>query len=548
MHRLRIAAALALVWAGSVAQGRAQEAPAAPLPVREVTVFKDGHALVVAEGSLPVSGGKAVLDTLPQPVMGAFWPYAVEKGVTLASVTAGYRTVAGTRPAQMLRELLKANVGKRATLRETTGEPYAGTIEAVLGDNPGQPSLLLFRTDAGVKAIDTAFLRDAVFPESVVATLPQETRQPRLTLTLDGVAGARTAVGVMYLQKGLRWIPHYRIELDGKGQASVRLQATLINELTDLDGVTANLVVGVPSVAFQDQLDPIALQQTVAQLSPFFQADARTSNALSMGQMARMGEVRDQGDGGGGPQVDGAERAEDLFLFTVRNVRLKKGERMTLPVASFTLPYRDVYTLDLLPALPNDPRFSPGNPGGELARLLARPKARHQIRLTNTSPYPLTTGPALLLSQGKMIAQGMTTYTARGGTSDVALTDATEIVVKRVDRETGRTPNALESDGSRYARVEMDGAVTLTSYLPVAAEIEVTRYVPGKVSEARDGGVASVLDPLADDELPGWWGSYGGIAERTRFTGLGKVTWKATLPPGGKSPVALRYAWHWFTR
>ena len=39
---------------------------------------------------------------------------------------------------------------------------------------------------------------------------------------------------MMYVQKGLRWIPGYRSTLDGKGKAAIKLQATLVNELTDL--------------------------------------------------------------------------------------------------------------------------------------------------------------------------------------------------------------------------------------------------------------------------------------------------------------------------
>src|SRR5262249_6684252 len=150
----------------------------------------------------------------------------------------------------------------------------------------------------------------------------------------------------------IRWIPGYRIELDGKGKAVVKLQATILNELTDLNDATVNLVVGVPSFYFKETADPIALSQAVAQLSPYFQTDASTQYALSnamMTQVARGGEVR-HGKGGGpgggggaaapadlGPELGGGSQSEDLFVFTVKNVTLAKGQRMVLPVAQFTL-------------------------------------------------------------------------------------------------------------------------------------------------------------------------------------------------------------------
>ncbi|MFM7321220.1 MAG: hypothetical protein ACKO5K_06820, partial [Armatimonadota bacterium] len=61
-------------------------------PIREVTVFKDGHALVLAEGAVRIGPAGVVLDALPRPVLGGFWPYVAEPGATLRSVVAGWST------------------------------------------------------------------------------------------------------------------------------------------------------------------------------------------------------------------------------------------------------------------------------------------------------------------------------------------------------------------------------------------------------------------------------------------------------------------------
>src|SRR6186713_2434910 len=58
------------------------------LPVREVTIFKDGHAFVLREETLAADdAGDIVLDDLPEPVLGTFWPYA-SGGAKLLSATA----------------------------------------------------------------------------------------------------------------------------------------------------------------------------------------------------------------------------------------------------------------------------------------------------------------------------------------------------------------------------------------------------------------------------------------------------------------------------
>src|SRR5207253_722798 len=101
---------------------------------------------------------------------------------------------------------------------------------------------------------------------------------------------------------------------------------------------------------------------------------------------------------------------EDLFVFNVPHVTLKKGERMVLLIAEFTLPYQDLFTLDLPFAPPQEVRANLNNDQQrELARLFNAPKVMHKIRLTNNSKYPLTTAPALIIRDGHVLAQGMMT-------------------------------------------------------------------------------------------------------------------------------------------
>ena len=104
-----------------------------------------------------------------------------------------------------------------------------------------------------------------------------------MTLNLDwkGKSPARTAVvGMVYLQSGLRWLPSYKVTIDGAGQARVQLEATLVNDLTDLQDVSANLVIGVPAFVAQDTLDPISLQQTLAQVSPYLPQNSYFNNGF----------------------------------------------------------------------------------------------------------------------------------------------------------------------------------------------------------------------------------------------------------------------------
>jgi len=104
-------AALAFALAGAVAvQANDASAPPPHLPIREITVFKDGHALILHEGELPVNdAGHVVVDGLPVPLMGSFWPYSADPAATLVGVVAGHENVRVERDAASIPDLLTAN-------------------------------------------------------------------------------------------------------------------------------------------------------------------------------------------------------------------------------------------------------------------------------------------------------------------------------------------------------------------------------------------------------------------------------------------------------
>jgi hypothetical protein len=561
----------------------------ANLPIKEVTVFKDGHAFVLHEGPMPTDGaGRVVLDYLPAPVLGTFWPYAADpKKARLVSVLAGKHILPVRRTSLTVAELIEGNPGAKVRIREAAakddktpretyeavilGIPTRGTEELARTSPPGaeprlpeRGGLVLLRTAGGVKAVPLAGIEDLTFLGDPDPRVAREEFRNVLTLQLDwgGRKPDKTAdVGMVYLQRGIRWIPNYRVEIDGKGTAHVRLQATLLNELADLNDVKAHLVIGVPTFAFKETVDPMALQQAVAQLSGYFRQDAQTAYAFSntiMTQAARMSESRgpaaEREAGGGpadlGPEISGGRKNEDLYIFTVEHITLKKGERMVVAVAEYDLPYKDVYCLDLAFGPPPEARQNfNSNQQLELARLMAAPKAMHNIRLTNKSAYPLTTAPALIVQGGRALAQGLMKYTAAGAVGDLEVTAAVDIAIEKKDKETGRVPNAANWHGNRYDRIDLAGKIHLVNHGPRAAEVEVTRHILGIVDGAdQDGRIEQVSWAeggwATADGLPRWWSWCSWGAWWYEFNGIGRITWKATLEPG--KSIDLEYTWHYF--
>jgi hypothetical protein len=554
------------------------------LPVKEVSVFKDGHAFLVREGRMPANrNGEVMLEDVPAPVMGTFWAYSTDSKRKLASVVAGQHRATLDRTALNIRELLEANTGGGVVVTLTNGMNHTGTIlgfpvrtpeELAATSPPHSPqrlseksSLLMLQTSEGTRLIPVESIHGLTFKNEMKPKMREEQLRNSLKLTFDSKPGADAAIGLVYLQRGIRWIPSYKVDLDGKGNAVVRLQATLLNELLDLDGTTVQLVIGVPSFYFKETVDPISLQQTLAQLSAFFQdgtgrgrgsalGQAFLSNAM-MSQSARMGDYRQ--DSGGEPAAAGPDiessKNEDLYVFTLRNVRLKKGERAIHTLAEVTVPYTDVFTMELPFLPPPDVRQHLNNQQqSELAKLFNAPKVTHKARLQNKGTAPFTTAPALIMREGRILSQGMMTYTAAGASVDLAITTAVDVQVKKSETETQRTPNAFSHSGSSYMRVDLAGKIRLTNHRAKAVRLEVTRHALGHIDTADNGGKIAMNNvfestehlPVGDDSQPYWWNWYSWPYWWHHVNGVGNVTWNLSLEPG--KAVELGYTWHYFWR
>jgi hypothetical protein len=551
------------------------------LPVREVTVFKDGHAFVLHEGSLPVDAkGELVLDNLPTPVVGTFWPYQV--GGKLRGVVASREPVTTQRPALSVHELLKANVGADVTIIEggtperrfdakILAVPQPPPIETPLNEvqpeyrsslipQPAHSEVILLQTAEGVLARSLASINQVIFknPPRQTTTTPEFRNLMRLQL--DGAprpAGQPVNVGMVYLQKGLRWIPSYRLALDGKGKADIKMQATLVNELVDLQDATANFVIGVPSFALKDTVDPLSLQNTFARLSPLFEPTSRSAGAFSnaiQAQMASNSYRRINDDDGEQPGnaagIADAGNSEDFFVFTAKNIALRKGERMAFPLAQYELQYKDIYTLET-PAQPPIEVYRNFNyeQQNQVNQSLAAPKVMHQIRLSNTGTQPLTTAPALIESNGRLLAQTLMTYTASGGRSDLDLAPAVDVTVKRLENETKRTPNALKWQDDNFTRVDIGGRLVVTSYRNEPITLEATQQFIGTVDKAQSGVIRKL--GLGDDDgamtsanLPAWWNYHTG--DWRAVNGLSSIKWTIVVP--AKKSLELPYTYHYFWR
>lgn len=310
---MRSAAVCLLAVIGPLAAcGRGAEAPEFTPRITDVTVFKDGHALVLSRGVADLDDGWCRTRDVPVPLLGAFWAFSPDDSLRIDTIRAGLVESEKSRPCLTFDEMLQANTGKRATIveqfKDAAPVTHEGTILSLLQDDSRREvevsrtlpadysrygpyhaqedvretregkgrvsaSFVMLKTDGGTRLIARENIRSVMLTEGEPATRyaeKKEVRQIAVRVLKDGKPAGRAEVGFVYVQKGIRWIPDYRIELLDGGKARVRLQATIFNELADIDNANLRLVIGVPSFLMKDERSPMAPRETAVQLGPFF--------------------------------------------------------------------------------------------------------------------------------------------------------------------------------------------------------------------------------------------------------------------------------------
>ncbi len=542
-----------LLLTGLAVLGLCVAALAAPgeltLRTRRAVVFKDGYALLIKQATGTANeNGEVYTDTVPDSaILGSFWAQRTDGGLEIlamrAEFTDQWRRQDGLARASAsgLAELLAQATGQSVTLTRRDGSTVRGRLTGRVTLQE-RPYVLLQTGPAGAEPIavaeaDIAGL--AGLGDVTDANVPF-VRGKRLSFELGpDAAGQEVSLTLMYFTPGLRWIPTYRLTGELTDSASLALQAEVLNDIEDLDGVELSLVVGVPHLRFRDVVSPLSLESAIRHALP------EGGNLLIGGQKVlqaqfsnRAGEWRPQEPPPGPelPQQLQGTGEQDLYVYTVEGFSLARGAGAPRPLWQADAPLRHLYTLELpvtrsarhgsmvkgeptrqAGPMPQAPLGPPDSP----LRLL-QTQVWHQLEMTNRGSAPWTTGPALVVRDGLPIGQDLLTYTPPGGSTLLPLTVAVDIRGQLREEELDRQPNALRWGNRDYSMIRKRGTVTLTSARRESSAVRVSVSVPGKVAEASDGGELRVNDFQPTD-----W-TDGGFWQNNHSD----VTWQLELAPG----------------
>lgn len=570
------------------------------LKTERVIVFKDGYALILKRGVAVTSdAGEVYTDEVPDAaVLGSFW--ATPKEGRMTAMVAGWLEEKQSEeklvPCTQVIEILKANLGKTCSLQLPDQSSLTGVIQDVLTHETTAPLSDALRPTfersirsslASVRAVNTRTQpdRSSQSVSNITGThfvLRTEDGDVLLSaneirrLTIDGMttelARAVTTTKrtkrltfrfaephkcqellIAYFRPGLRWIPSYRINLmdsdKKKMTADIAMQAEILNEAEDLVHAPVDIVVGVPNFRFRSVPSPLILEQKLRnalnQAAPQIMGQFRNdmSNALFT---QRAGEIhRSTAQPARQPESTTiqlpseltAARAQELFVYSLNELTLRKGERAAVPIFTTQAPYRDVYTWGVH-VKRNDIATAPSGSGVQSPLVLSKNEVWRQIELTNTTNVPWTTGAAMIMQGHQPLAQELLTYTSPNDICRVPVTVAIDIRGSFSEKETARQLKSIRWNHHDYAKISQRATLNLCNNKAEAVDVEITLRFGGRANEASHDGRIRLSPYRADD-----WERYRGDPAANNSS---TVFWRVSLKPGETFQPIVDY--HFYTR
>lgn len=513
--------------------------------ITSVGLFKNGLAVVRREVRLTADGTHEIAG-VPEPVHGTFWiesDVQIEILVTSREIDVPLsdaptsdlqNDLAGKNVTINFREntvpALQGRVVKTHTPRgsdawsrafEAPSRNYWGWWGGTPLQNTAAPyrRFLVLQTEKGHTYVDTsmiAFLR----VDDQASTVSR--RRPVLLVTASGMGVKPATVTITYLAKGMAWAPSYRVDISDASMLELEQKAVVKNELEDLEDVEVQLISGFPSVEFSHVLSPLSPRTSWANF--FRQLNRRvgnqnhiiTQNVASYGGSSNTGGV----DTSITPEGEGV----DLHYHSIGKRSLLEGESLMLSVASGRTAYERVVEW-IVP----DTRDANGRYIDDWRRQQNPEQyedvAWDAVRFSNPLSFPMTTGPAMIVSNGRFSGQGTTPWVNRGEETTLHITKALSIRTSSTEQEVPEERTIVRIGGRQYRNPIVKGSLLVCNHRNEQINVVIRRRFSGDLIST-DGSPQKVLR------------EEGVYSVNPRH----ELMWSIKLDPGEERTLEYRYS------
>jgi hypothetical protein len=537
-----------------ISLGAETVAPDANVQLQQIALFKNGLGFFVSEVTCPEGSDSFSFMPAIAPSHGTFW-VAYPPDVKLQSLTVKQADSTELIEAITMSELLEANVGRKVRLSLSGEEELTvdGVIKYFADERelpepdpyiPGRAeqltpsyrrtelfrgSLMTVQTDQMEVCIDPQQVKMIEFLNGQAQkSFAKKSKIVRIVVKMRSPADGQKLT-ISYLAKGITWAPSYIIDITNPDEAIISAKAVVINEACDLKDTTIQMVTGFPHLQFADIVSPLALKESLAQ---FLQSLTRGES--EHGRVDVMSNVMRQSVAYGGmgghadsvmPAYGAAEAgkvAEDLFLYPVEKVQLKKGEVGYFPLFSESVPYKHIYQWKIPDYINEQERYYYDRRRDEEHE--PEEEVWHCLRLENITKVPWTTAPAETVKEGLVIGQDTLNYTAVQGETTLRITQAVNVKTEQVELETDRDREALRLYNDYFDLVTIEGNLSVANFQNKAITLEITKTLSGEIKSLQPEAMVETL-----------------ARGLRRMNAVRNLTWTIDLKPGEQKQLSYIY-------
>ncbi|HTL30185.1 MAG TPA: DUF4139 domain-containing protein [Tepidisphaeraceae bacterium] len=512
LHRVKLALFL-LVFLTAVLV-RADEI-VAESPIQSVGLFKNGLAIVTRTLTVTKPGTYRFEDA-PEPVHGTYW---VSGAIPVVS-TVTMREVQGPPRTDGQIDLQQELVGKNVTIHfNGQGIPpaqgrvveiaraqgnaawnriYDGRDNSYFGGGPPpqQQRFLVLSTDKGRIYADVGMIAQMI----VEGAGDVKRRVPVLLLTIDKAPKDPGVVTISYLTRGMAWAPTYLVRLNDSKTLTIEQQAVVKNELQDFKDAELKLISGFPSVQFAHVVSPLSLQTNWATFFQQLNMQVVAPGGLmggSGGQAMRNSAAPDATvDFNATPEGDGI----DLHYHSIGKRTMAEGDALSLSVATGQASYERIVEWIVPDSRDVEGRYYDENVRREDPEKF-RDAAWDAIKFKNPLSFPMTTGPATVISDGRFAGQRMSYWTNVGEETTLQINKALSVRTRASEQEQQKEDRTISYIGGReYRKVPVKGELTVNNHRTEEIKLVIRRQFSGDFIEGdahptvalREEGVYSI--------------------------------------------------------
>jgi hypothetical protein len=481
---------------------------------RTISIFKDGSSFVQKQGKVNTANGvyKLIGKEVPQAQFGTFWVHT--PGNTIGSVISYLDTIKTTtkRNPYNVYELLESCKGIDVILK-LGSENIEGKVIDVYKQEVNSPTvdpanpyiyknvvtytgnlIHIQQKDGGHRYINGASISDIIAAEALKPNLTNNEATPTPCLDISFSNGAtQQDLEVMYLQKGLSWMPFYNLELSQNGKARLELRSEVINEAEDIKDCDVNFVVGAPNFKYATSLTGLVYfinaqyQQMYGYQQQQQQQYYQQSQVFSNANYQAMGAVAYAADSYNGNDASQSfannlmgDNVQDLYFYNLKNVTLKKGQRAHYEVFKTEVEFEHIYECDLTANQNQQYYYNYYTFDPNLVN-----RVFHSVKIKNESNNPFTTGPILVTEKrgDKLmpVCQDIMLYTPMKGSSRVRITNTSDIQVTHSEKELKRTENFKQWNGYYWDVLTVQATIKVKNYKKDKCTMSLHRNIYGEM-------------------------------------------------------------------